>query len=269
MRLASLAMYVTPPPVAAATDALWAFIRDRLVEIGIEDVPTALDKSATYDEAWLQPNLLLSQSCGLPYAKRLRGRAQLVATPVYDLPGCDGPTTRSFIIVHRGSNIASMAELRGLNAAINDRGSNSGSNLLRAAVAPFAREGRFFSSVIETGGHLASIAAVAAGQADVAAIDCVTFGNTKRFDPARLEDVRVLAETEQGPGLPFITGPHTSTEELHALRSVLAEATQSPALATIRGILSLRRFDVLADADYEHLSELERRAAALGYLEIA
>ena len=269
MRLASLAMYVSPPPVASATDALWAFIRDRLVDRGIEDVPVALDRSVAYDQAWLEPNLLLSQACGLPYAKRLRGRAQLVATPVYDIKGCEGPSTRSFIIVRSQADVASLADLRGLNAAINDRDSNSGTNLFRAAIAPLAHGGRFFSSVIETGGHLASIAAVVAGQADVAAIDCVTFGNTKRFEPARLEGLRVLAETEQGPGLPFITGPRTTEGELQALRSILAEAIASPALAAVRDVLSLRRFDVLTDADYERLSDLESRAAALGYPEIA
>jgi ABC-type phosphate/phosphonate transport system substrate-binding protein len=265
MRLASLAMYTTHPPLAAATDALWAFIRDGLQQAGLPDVPQALDKSVAYDEAWLRPDLLLAQTCGFPYVKRLRGRVRLVATPVYDLPGCDGPTTRSFVVVHKSSDARSLADARGFIAAINDPGSNSGANLFRAAVAPVARGSRFFSAVVETGGHLASIDAVASGRADIAAIDCVTFGNTLRFEPSRLSDVRVLSETESGPGLPFVTHADTPDEELAAMRRVLALVETTPVLADSRDTLSLRRFDVLGDNDYERLAALERQAIALGY----
>jgi len=49
-------------------------------------------------------------------------------------------------------------------------------NVLRREVAPLARERRFFSEAFMSGRHLDSIALIAAGKADVAAIDCVTFG---------------------------------------------------------------------------------------------
>jgi ABC-type phosphate/phosphonate transport system substrate-binding protein len=269
MRLASLAMYSSHPPLAAATDALWAFIRDGLQQAGLPDVPEALDKDVVYDEAWLRPELLLAQTCGFPYVKRLRGKVRLVATPVYDLPGCDGPTTRSFIIVRKTSEVQSLGDARGFIAAINDPGSNSGTNLFRAAIAPFVHNGRFFSSVVETGGHLASIDAVASGKADMASIDCVTFGNASRFEPSRLADVRVLAETESGPGLPFVTHATTTDKELAVLRLVLASVETAPALARVRDTLSLRRFEVLDDADYDRLAALERQAIALGYPVIA
>jgi ABC-type phosphate/phosphonate transport system substrate-binding protein len=269
MRLASLAMYTTPAPVAAATDTLWAFIRERLRRSGLADVPESLDKTVAYDDAWLRPDLLLAQTCGFPYVRKLRGHVRLVATPVYDLPGCDGPLNRSKIIVASTSQAKSLEDLRGLTAAINEPGSNSGSNLFRAAIAPLARDGRFFASVIETGGHLSSIDAVASGRADVAAIDCVTFGNTLRFDADRLADIRVLTETPDGPGLPFITSAATSDEDMALLRRVLGEIATTPALAEVRDTLSLRRFDILADSAYERLADLERQAVAAGYPAVA
>lgn len=265
MRLASLAMYTTPAPIAAATDMLWAFIGDQLRQRGLAEVPESLDKTVVYDQAWLRPDLLLAQTCGFPYVKKLRGHVRLVATPVYDLPGCDGPLNRSKIVVARASAAASLEDLRGSIAAINEPGSNSGSNLFRAAVAPLAKEGRFFGTVIETGGHLASIDAVASGRADVAAIDCVTFGNTLRFDPDRIADIRVLTETPDGPGLPFITSAQTTDEELALMRQVLNEAAITTALADARDTLSLRRFEILPDSAYERLADLERRAVSLGY----
>ncbi|WP_349644488.1 phosphate/phosphite/phosphonate ABC transporter substrate-binding protein [Rhizobium calliandrae] len=262
-------MYTGQAPLVAATDALWGYLRDRLRNAGVAGVPETLDKVITHDEAWMRPGLLLAQTCGFPYVKRLRGKVQLVASPVYDLPGCDGPSMRSFIIVRKDAPAETLADLRGLIAAINDPASNSGTNLLRAAIAPFAENGRFFSRVIETGGHLRSIDLVAAGKADVAALDCITFGNVKRFDPDRVAGVRILAETVSGPGLPFITGLETSAEELTLLRQILADIVNEPTLVEVRDTLSLRRFEVLGDADYEPLAEFERQAIALGYPVIA
>ncbi len=123
-----------------------------------------LDDEVRYDEAWLRPDLLFGQTCGYPYVQHLRGKVQLVASPVYGLPGCDGPLKCSFIIVKAKSPAQSIADMRGTRAAINEPGSNSGYNLFRAFVAPHAIDGRFFSSVLETGGHRASIDAVSSGR---------------------------------------------------------------------------------------------------------
>lgn len=265
MRLASIAMYTSPPSVAAATVSFWNFLRDQLREEGIADVPDALDATVPYYEAWLHQDLLLAQTCGYPYVKQLRGKARLVATPVYGYPGCDGPNMCSFIIVHKDSAAASLKDLRGAKAAINSLDSNSGVNLLRAAIAPLAREGSFFSSVIETGGHRHSIGTVAAGMADVAAIDCITFGNIVRFDPDRLSGVRILAETVEGPGLPFIARGDASDDEVAALRRALLKAATEPALDEVRATLSLKGFKILSDADYQPLVELECEAHRLGY----
>ncbi len=265
MRLASLAMYTAPAQVAAAHDALWAFLRDRLRGAGLQEVPDSLDRSVVYNEAWLRPDLLVAQTCGFPFVTKLRGQVRLLATPVYGVPGCDGPLNRSQIIVARSSPATSLEDLRDGIAAINEPGSNSGSNLFRAAIAPLARNGRFFSAVIETGGHLASIDAVASGKADMAAIDCVTYAYILRFDPDRLANVRILAETPDGPGLPFITSSATTDEELAEIRHALDEVPTAPGLASVRDVLSLRRFEVLPESAYERLSALERQAISLGY----
>jgi len=232
-------------------------------------MPAALQEDIRYDEAWLRPDLLFGQTCGYPYVQRLRGQVQLVATPVYGLPGCDGPLKCSFIIVNAESSAGSIEDLRGARAAINDPGSNSGYNLFRAFVAPHAIGGRFFSSVLETGGHVASIDAVSSGIADIAAIDCVTFGNTLRFDPDRVAGVRILAETKKGPGLPFITAVSTPARDLVLLRRVLAETIADPAVAEICDTLSLRGISLLGDGDYEALAALDRDAAGHGYPTIA
>lgn len=269
MRIASLAMYVSPQPLAAATATLWAFLRDDLRREGLTDVPDRLDAVLHHADAWLHPALLLAQTCGYPYVRHLRGKVRLVATPVYGHPGCDGPDMCSFVIVRANAPVRSLEDLRGTRAAINDPISNSGTNLLRAAIAPRSRNGRFFSSVAETGSHLASIDAVASDTADVAAIDCVTYGNTQRFDPERVAGLRVLTATASTPGLPLVTRGDASDDELLLLRSSLGRAITEPNLAEARAVLSLKDFAVLSDADYEPVAELARFAHRLGYPEIA
>lgn len=268
MPLASLAMYVSPPPIAKATQRFWAALSTRIRSLGL-DAPAALNDELRYDEAWLHPELLFGQTCGYPYVQNLRGKVQLVATPVYGLPGCNGPLKCSFIIVNARSGATSIEDLRGARAAINEPGSNSGYNLFRHFVAPYATNGRFFSSVVETGGHRASIDMVACGEADVASIDCISYGNISRFDPERVAAVRVLAETAKGPGLPFITAASTPAKDLVLLRRALAETISDTGLAVVCDTLSLRGISLLGDGDYEVLAELDREAARHGYPAIA
>ncbi|CAN7461766.1 PhnD/SsuA/transferrin family substrate-binding protein [Rhizobium sp. LjRoot30] len=269
MRLASLSMYVSPPPVARAQEEFWAFLQDWLRQAGLADVPERLDRSVAYDAAWHDPGLLLAQSCGYPYAKSLRGVVRLVATPVYDRPGCEGPLMCSLLIARRDSAGARLADFRGKVAALNAYDSNSGANLFRASVASLAGGERFFASVVETGSHAASIDAVAAGLADIAAIDCVTYGNFSAHAPERVSGLTIIGETPKGPGLPFVTRASASDEEVEMLRQALAAAIVAPGLAPARAALALKGFAVLDDAAYQGLLDMEKAAEAAAYPVIA
>lgn len=264
-RLASLAMYRDPPVIAEATRGMWAFLRERLRAVGLAQVPETLDETVAHDAAWLDPRLLLSQTCGYPFATRLAGKVRLVATPVYDHPGCEGALNGSFVIVRADAAVASVEDLRGSVAVINDWASNSGMNLLRHTIAPHAVDGRFFARVVESGSHRASLAMVARGEADVAAIDCVTFGNLARSTSETIAGVRILVETAKTPGLPLITRAAASEDEIGELRDALAEFAVDPATEPLRITLGLGGFTVLPESAYDDVLALEREAAALGY----
>lgn len=258
-------MYVAPQVVVEAQHHLWSFLRDQLRQSGVTGVPEALDKAIPHHEAWLDPRLLLAQTCGFPFVKHLRGRVRLVATPVYEAPGCEGPTMVSVIVVRKESAPPDLASAAGLKVAINERGSNSGYNLLRAAVAPHAGGKPFFADVAETGGHLASMEAVLSGKADIAAIDCITFDLLHRHAPVRLEGLVVLGRTPSGPNLPFITRLSASDEEVATLRAALKAAVIAPALADARAILGLKDVVVLEESAYDILLDHEQSAIAAGY----
>ncbi len=265
---ASLGMYDFPP-LEAANDALWHAVASRLAASGFTAVPYTLDRARPLEAIWRDPDLLLAQACGYPVVTSLAGLVETVATPIYDIPGCDGPCYRSVIVVRDADPARAVADFRGRRAAINGRDSNSGMNLLRALVAPFAAGRRFFGGVRVTGSHLASIAAVASGEADIAGIDCVTYGLVSRHHPERLHGLRVLATSPLCPGLPLITAASRGATERAAMLAALQDIVQDPALAPARAALSLAGFVPMTLADYAPVTALARAAIAAGYETLA
>jgi ABC-type phosphate/phosphonate transport system substrate-binding protein len=254
-----------PPELVAVNDALWTAVRSRLEAEGVTGAPDHLTRGAPLDRIWSDPGLLLGQTCGYPLMTSLRGRVALVATPHYRALGCEGPFYRSAVVVRRDDPAGGLAGLRGARCAVNAFDSNSGMNLLRAEVAPLAGGAAFFGAVSITGGHAASVQAVASAEADVAAIDCVTWAHFQRLRPAMVGTLRVLSWTAASPGLPLITAASTDGETRAALVRALAYVASDPALEEIRSELLLDGFSVLRIAHYEPILELERTAIDLGY----
>ncbi len=260
----SLPMYDLPE-LEADTRALWSGIAARLRQAGIA-APDELLRPADPRSHWLDPDLLLSQSCGYPLLS-LPARVRVVATPAYRAEGCDGGWYRSALIVRHEHPAMRLADLRGGVCALNDRDSNSGMNLLRAAIAPLAAGQRFFRACRETGSHVASIAAIAAGRADLAAIDCVTLALLQRYQPACLSGTRLLGWTASSPGLPFVSAGDDAT--IDALRGALAEVGADPALRPVRDRLLIDGFVILPEGAYQRIADLERQAILSGYPELA
>ena len=264
--VASLPMYDWPE-VSPVVDRLWEGVAAHLREAKMP-VPAQLARRTDHTSVWREPGLVLSQTCGYPYVKSLRGKVTLVGAPVYDVPGCDGATYCSFLIVRRTDPVASIAALRGRRAAINGWDSQSGFSALRATVAPFTGGGRFFGEVKVSGGHRASLHAVADGIADVAAIDAVCWALAQRHEPAAYAGLRVLAQSPTAPSLPFITSaagdPLRHIALLYALRQTLAAGGP-----LFRNALFLADVLPVNDAAYDRITEIERRAAQLGYATVA
>ena len=116
---------------------------------------------------------------------------------------------------------------------------------------------------------MASLAAVADGQADVAAIDGMTFDLVARHMPDGVAGVRVLARTADSPNLPFVTRADAPDALVAALRAALEDAVRAPELAAARETLGLAGILVLPDEAYDRVLELERAAAAAGYPRLA
>ncbi|ETN44662.1 uncharacterized protein HMPREF1541_10332 [Cyphellophora europaea CBS 101466] len=256
MAVAALTMYAPPTAVSNAYQELAREVAQRLgipLESPPPDLPTL----------WHHPQLLLAQTCGYPYVTELRPTVKLVAAPRYTLPGCEGATHCSFILVPASSAATTLADLRGKRVAMNSPDSNSGMNLLRLAVAPLAKQGRFFSQVVESGSHAESMARLKQGRADVAAVDAVTFGYLRRDLPELVEGLRILQRTRQSPTLPLITAAGRTEQEVEGLREALAKTlAERPDLAEI---LAIQGFDAVDEGTYLPILDWEHQAIEQNY----
>ncbi len=222
--IASLPMY-DRPETAAAHDALWAGIRDALRDAGIE-APETLDREVGITASWERPDLLLGQTCGLPYRAYLHDRVTLVGAFDYGLPETPPGWYRSVFVARRDDPRAAPEAFADARFAYNEAMSQSGWG---SAQAWMASRGLAFAARTPTGGHRLSAAAVAEGRADIAAIDANSWRAIEAHDGlgGRL---RAIGTTDATPGLPLITA---DARRVGPLRAALHRAAATRAAASL------------------------------------
>jgi ABC-type phosphate/phosphonate transport system substrate-binding protein len=174
----------------------------------------------------------------------------------------------SWVVIRRDDPAEGFADLRGRRPAFNGRDSQSGYNVLRSLAAPLAADGRFFAAGVESGAHRKSIAMVAAGKADVATIDCVSFALIARVAPGEVASLRVLCASAAAPALPYVTAASTDEATVERLRAGIQAACADPALADVRRMLMIEGCEILPVSCYDVILEMERAALARGYPEL-
>ncbi|WP_119272674.1 phosphate/phosphite/phosphonate ABC transporter substrate-binding protein [Taklimakanibacter deserti] len=255
--IVSLPMYDWPE-IGEATDA---FAQGVLRHLGGES--PRLDRNPDYFALWRRPDLVFSQTCGYPFTHEFRGRLSYVATPHYAAPGCAGAQYSSFVFARERRP---LAQFRASRAAVNNPDSMSGMLALKLVFARHAENGRFFSHVVETGGHVGSMIAVRDGKADICAIDSVCVALARRYRPDYLEGLVEIARSPMVPGLPFVTA---AGRDPVRLRLALARAFADPELAPAREALFLDRHSILAEGAYDLILELERQMEKAGGLKLS
>lgn len=260
-RFIACGMYAFTGPQQSA----WRQLFDRFLDISGAD-PAQVTLSFEHDPALLrQPGLWLGHTCGYPLMTRLRGHVIPFCVPLFDVPGTEGRMYSSRIIVGIDADIESLEDCRGRVCVMNNSDSNSGMNVLRHALADMAGGQPVFSRVITSGGHLASLAAVADGSADIAAIDCVSYQLIADSQPGLVDRVRIIGDTVKTCGLPLVVAKSTYAEvDTGAISEQLNQALASTD-DIVNKTLHLTGFAGVTLDDYASILRVEQYAVERGY----
>ena len=188
--------------------------------------PEMLDRDQTPEVAWLSPQFITQSDLWPASGPRIYvvgwrywGAFVLrVSQPSGDY--------HSVIIARDTTTAENIDSLLGQRAAINHESSYSGYLALKRWMSLMTKGEAVFSRVITTGSHRESVRAVAAGLADIAAIDCVSWTLARRFDSIT-KPLKVVARTDDRPGLPLITAIGSSPRMIDTLRIALDEAIRT------------------------------------------
>ena len=93
-------------PVQHANDAFWSLIRQHL---GCG--PERMTRPDDLWPLWRSPDLLLGQTCSLPFRQHLHPDVTLVGTPDFGLPGCPPGHYRSLMVVREGDRLRTGVDI--------------------------------------------------------------------------------------------------------------------------------------------------------------
>jgi ABC-type phosphate/phosphonate transport system substrate-binding protein len=254
--------------VAAANEELWSILGDVLQRRGVDVSQISFDASRKAVPDEIGSEIFFTQVCGYPLMKRFRQQARIVGVPCYKWDGCVGSTHRAFFVVRKDDCATSLASMRGRIFGINSRLSNSGMNRPRLKLAERGGDGPFFSNVVLTGGHQASLERLVEGAIDMCSVDCVIWGLLAERAPHLTRECRIIDDSVASPCLPFVTSVSTSDAEVECLVDALHDVFRDPMTQSVRDVIGLTGLVVPDLTAYERLLAYESEAARLGYPEL-
>jgi ABC-type phosphate/phosphonate transport system substrate-binding protein len=221
---------------------LWDGVRSRL-----SFSAPALDWDVEPHDVWHRDDLLVAQACGWPLVTDLVSKVCTVGAFDHDVSGAIDGTYRSVLIGNAAAPLVDILHRPGLIVAANHVNSLSGwISLQSVAIAHGVR----FGAVEWTGSHAASIEAVRAGRADLAAIDAVSWAYLAPVG------VSVVGHGPRIPCLPLVTSRWSQPALVDELRQAFAGAVADPAMTDVCSSLRIRGYLDRDLRDYEGLSEL-------------
>ncbi len=228
-----------------------------LVESGAPGVQ--LLQNTSWQERYAQlgtGGLEVAWICGAPYVRRRAAgeTLQLLAAPVWRAPRYgDAPRYFSDMVVRADHPAQSLAALEGLHLGINEPGSWSGYEVVRAALAEPGRREGFFGRVTQTGSHQQSLHAILEGAIDTAAIDSTVLEEELRRRPELTEQLRVVHTLGPAPMPPWVAGAHVPAEVAQQLGALLVQMESTPDGRRLLAQTPLARFAAVDDRAYDGL----------------
>ncbi|MEO0329012.1 MAG: PhnD/SsuA/transferrin family substrate-binding protein [Pseudomonadota bacterium] len=249
--IAEMSMYDWPEN-RQHQDEFWRAIATQLDDLNIPH-PELLSRNDKPILLWKNPNLLIGQTCGWPYANKLRQIVVPFARFDFDLSGC-APGKYNSVFIGREpqderflKSYDAFCELKTI--AVNGEDSQSGFHVFSELFDIPAMKLFKHKDCLLTQSHRNSIKAVASGKAQIAAIDAVAFQLALKYDPQITDKVFVIGRSHPKPGLPLITSAKNRpivTALFEAVRRALPLLDE-----TVRERLMIKEVIAAQDADYE------------------
>lgn len=215
-------------------------------EIGWQDREKELD-AGRIDAGWV---------CSAWYVlkKESASKPKLLATPVMSGDRYQGrPVYFSDVLVRHDSPFHSFDDLQDTVWAYNEPHSYSGRYVMLHRLATAGLGPDFFGDVVQSGGHINSLALLLAGRADTAAIDSTILDFEARRRPELREQLRTLETLGPSPIPPWVLFASLPTDLEEQLRSLLLHMHKTAPGREALTAGDLARFAPADDADYDYV----------------
>jgi phosphonate transport system substrate-binding protein len=206
--------------------------------------------------------------CSLAYLDHptVAARFEPIAAPVLAAARYAGqPIYFSDVIVHAESSLRAFVDLRGRSWAFNESYSQSGYGITRYYLAGFAKEGAYFSKVIEAGRHDRAIHLVANGEVDAAAIDSHVLATYLAMRPDLQSRLRVIDSLGPSPIQPVVVRRSVPPSQKQDLQAALCRLEWDPAAQRYLTRALVARFVPVDDSTYDPVRAMRDHAVAAGW----
>jgi ABC-type phosphate/phosphonate transport system substrate-binding protein len=246
--IASLPMYDLPE-VRDATSALWSAMRSRLEDAGVNAPHGLVAPAGSLIDHWLDPSLLMSQTCGYPFRTSLHNRVSMVGA--FQFVGSEEQPRGWYrsVLIARAESPVCLNFNHASTAAINSADSLSGCVSLGWSLAT---NGIGHVDVEWTGAHVHSIDAVRSGVADLTSIDVHTWSLVSLLRPKSVAGLTIVGRGPVVASTPIITA---FADLVPVLRLAIADAITdlSKEAPSVLDALQIEGFVVMEADDYSDL----------------
>ncbi|MEM6362981.1 MAG: PhnD/SsuA/transferrin family substrate-binding protein, partial [Planctomycetota bacterium] len=175
------------------------------------DAPDHLTRQDDLHGVWADPNLVLGQTCGLPFSLDLHKKTSLIGTFNYHLDDTAPGYYRSVVVIRAGDP-RSVGECFADVIAVNSQDSQSGWGALATWAKGYGNIQ--WGRLVISGSHRRSAEMVANGKASLASLDLVSFHLVQRHAPDIAAALEVVVTTSATPALPLICAPRFDPDQI-------------------------------------------------------
>ena len=156
----------------------------------------------------------------------------------------------SLLVTSAKGGLASPADFNPARhrTVINETGSSSGS--LTFAAHMKVEHGTTFGDVLRSGAHLTSISMIASREANLAAIDRISFSLERHAAPDDVQGVSIIGRTTSHPAIAFVADAGLPEEVFGKLRAAILVFREEPSWLGLQSLLSVSDITVLDPACY-------------------